>query len=93
MSPHDSTPCVGPDASGVEVVEQLQQPILGPHHGRVVVAQIPGHGRHRLGQVVKEIGAVVHVVGSHLVAPLGPIHDHTIGHREMFEGVHHTRHP
>ena len=40
----------------------------------------PGHRLDGFRQVVKEIRAVVHVVRRYLVAPLGPVHHHAVGH-------------
>ena len=80
MGAHETAARVGADALGVEVVKAIQKPVFGRHHRRVIIAQIPGHRLDGFRQVVKEIRAVVHVVRRHLVAPLGPVHHHAVGH-------------
>ena len=80
MGAHEAAARVGADALGVEVVKAIPEPIFGCHHRRVIIAQVSGHRLDGFRQVVKEIRAVVHVVRRHLVAPLGPVHHHAVGH-------------
>ena len=83
MGSNQAAAGVAADAHWVEVVEQRQEPVFSGHHGLVVVPQIFGHRRYRFRQVVKEVGAVIHVMGGDFVSPLWPVHHGTVRHGEV----------